>query len=260
MWETCARIAKMFFRWARLSAGKPGGLRGEIWSDTREPSEGTTMKLLAKMKTGCMDLLFPPVCGSCGVRLAVGSPAKLCPDCTEQHPLPARASLPHLRHGATRPAGRPRAPLRHLPFHAPSYDLARSLVRYETAVRQLVHKLKFGGDTSVAGALADLARSARSVPFCRLSALLFRFPCIACGCGGGTQSGRGPCPAVFPGAGTGDPSRRPDPDQKYGGADGTARHRSPEKSEECLSVERFFPARPVDRLPGRRCLHHGNYG
>ena len=37
------------------------------------------MKLLAKMKTGCMDLLFPTVCGSCGVRLAVGSPAEALP-------------------------------------------------------------------------------------------------------------------------------------------------------------------------------------
>ena len=65
----------------------------------------------------------------------------------------------------------------------PSYDLARSLVRYETAVRQLIHKLKFGGDTSVAGALGDLAQQCRSIPFCRLSRSSFRYPCIACGCG-----------------------------------------------------------------------------
>lgn len=115
------------------------------------------MKVLAKMKMGCMDLLFPPVCGSCGVRLAVGSPAKLCPDCTSnirflREPLCPICGMEQL----DRPGGHG-----HLCGTClttpPSYDLARSLVRYETAVRQLVHKLKFGGDTSVAGALADLA-------------------------------------------------------------------------------------------------------
>lgn len=38
----------------------------------------------------------------------------------------------------------------------PPYDVARSLVRYETAVRQLVHKLKYEGDTFAVGALADI--------------------------------------------------------------------------------------------------------
>ena len=118
------------------------------------------MKLLAKMKAGCMDLLFPPVCGSCGGRLAVGSPAKLCPDCTSSirflsEPLCPICGMEQL----DRPAHRG-----HLCGTClstpPSYDLARSLVRYETAVRQLVHKLKFGGDTSVAGALGDLAQRA----------------------------------------------------------------------------------------------------
>lgn len=118
------------------------------------------MNLLARMKTGCMDLLFPPVCGSCGARLTVGCPAKLCPDCTSsirflREPVCPTCGLEQL----DRPGGRA-----HLCGTClatpPSYDLARSLVRYETAVRQLVHKLKFGGDTSVAGALKNLARSA----------------------------------------------------------------------------------------------------
>lgn len=117
------------------------------------------MKLFAKMKTGCMDLLFPPVCCSCGVRLKIASPSKLCPDCANKIRFLGEPLCPVC--GAEQ-SGR-QGSRGHLCgtclSRPPSYDLARSLVRYETAVRQLVHKLKYGGDTFVAGALGDLART-----------------------------------------------------------------------------------------------------
>jgi ComF family protein len=40
----------------------------------------------------------------------------------------------------------------------PPFDLARSLVRYEPAVRQLVQRLKYAGDTSVARGISQIIR------------------------------------------------------------------------------------------------------
>lgn len=120
---------------------------------------------MAEIKAACMDLLFPPVCAACGVRLTVGSPAKLCPDCCRSirrlaEPLCPICGMEQL----DRPEGSG-----HLCggclARPPAYDLARSLFRYETAVRQLVHTLKFAGDTSVAGAIRQLAGSADLSPF-----------------------------------------------------------------------------------------------
>ncbi|EKD34026.1 MAG: competence protein F [uncultured bacterium] len=113
------------------------------------------MRLVCHLQKSCMDLLFPPVCGVCGVRLAVGRMEKMCDDCMRRirflrHPLcpVCGMELPD-REGGGHLCGEC---LRRLP----PYSSARSLVIYETAVRQLIHKLKYGGDTSVTGALLDL--------------------------------------------------------------------------------------------------------
>lgn len=104
---------------------------------------------------GSLDLLFPPVCGACGKRLAVGCMEKVCPPCMSRirflrHPLCPVCGVEQIgQDGTAHRCGecfsRP-----------PSFDSARSLAVYETAVRQLVHKLKYGGDTFVVGALRDL--------------------------------------------------------------------------------------------------------
>lgn len=113
------------------------------------------MRLVCHLKKSCMDLLFPPVCGVCGVRLGVGRREKMCGDCVRQirflrHPLCPVCGMEQLgREGSGHLCGEClRRP--------PPYSSARSLVVYETAVRQLIHKLKYGGDTFVAGALLDL--------------------------------------------------------------------------------------------------------
>lgn len=102
-----------------------------------------------------MDLLFPPICGVCGVRLTIGDTEKICPPCMRQirhlqHPLCPVCGVEQIgQDGTAHRCGecfsRP-----------PSFDAARSLVVYETAVRQLVHKLKYGNDTFVVGVLRDL--------------------------------------------------------------------------------------------------------
>lgn len=113
------------------------------------------MRLLCHFKKSCMDLLFPPVCGVCGVRLAVGCREKMCGDCMRKirflrHPLCPVCGMEQL--GQAGSGHRCGECLR----RPPPYSSARSLVIYETAVRQLIHKLKYGGDTFVAGALLDL--------------------------------------------------------------------------------------------------------
>ncbi|MBU1566492.1 MAG: ComF family protein [Proteobacteria bacterium] len=70
--------------------------------------------------------LMPPLCRVCGMELAGGKDRDfVCGECL-------------------------RAP--------PAYHLARSLVRYESAVQQLVKRLKFAGDTSVAHGISAIMR------------------------------------------------------------------------------------------------------
>lgn len=102
-----------------------------------------------------LDLLFPPICGACGIRLAVGCMEKICPLCMSQirflrNPLcPVCGEEQIGQDGAAHRCGEC--------FSRPPYfDAARSLAVYETAVRKLVHKLKYDGDTFVVGALLDL--------------------------------------------------------------------------------------------------------
>lgn len=122
--------------------------------------------LFAKLKMGCMDLLFPPVCSACGARLlADDNQASLCPECRQSLQFLHAPLCPIC--GMELPA--PEGSSGHLCgtclSRKPSYDLARSLVKYEGAVRQLIHALKFGGDTAVSGALADIIRSGDLRPF-----------------------------------------------------------------------------------------------
>lgn len=114
------------------------------------------MKCVANIKTAGMDLLFPPVCGCCGIRLRTCSQATLCPDCLGKirclcEPLCPVCGMEHLGREGDR--GHVCGTCLSRP---PSYDLARSLFRFESVVRQLVHQLKYGGDTIALGALGEL--------------------------------------------------------------------------------------------------------
>jgi ComF family protein len=102
-----------------------------------------------------MDLVFPPICPVCLVRLDPLSGYTLCIQC-----LSAISYLrpPLCRICGMEVAGEPerdcicgeclRAP--------PPFCIARSLVRYEPAVRQLIQKLKYAGDTSVLAGISAL--------------------------------------------------------------------------------------------------------
>jgi ComF family protein len=113
------------------------------------------MTLISNFGRNCMDLIFPPVCCACGVKLIVGCDNKMCAGCMAEirflrHPLCPVCGVEQLgQEGEGHLCGEClRRP--------PPYDMARSLVKYETAVRQLVHKLKYGGDTFVVGAFAGI--------------------------------------------------------------------------------------------------------
>lgn len=113
------------------------------------------MRLIDSLATSSMDILFPPICGGCGARLTAGRRERICPSCMKQirflrPPLcPVCGGEQVGQNGTAHRCGECfRRP--------PVFDSVRSLAVYETAVRQLVHKLKYGGDTFVVGALRDL--------------------------------------------------------------------------------------------------------
>ncbi len=114
------------------------------------------MEIFTALKTGCLNLIFPPVCGACGMRMHIGKKAGLCPDCASKVRFLCEPLCPVCGMEQQGVAGS----LGHLCgtclSNPPSYELARSLVRYETVVRQLIHRLKYGGNSFVAGALGEL--------------------------------------------------------------------------------------------------------
>ncbi len=102
-----------------------------------------------------MNLLFPPVCAVCRVRIDCRRQRSLCRQCSDGiaylvQPL-CRVCGMELAGGDGRDylCGEClRAP--------PAFCVARSLVRYEPAVQQLVQRLKFNGDTSVAQGISEI--------------------------------------------------------------------------------------------------------
>lgn len=130
------------------------------------------MNFPATLTRAAIDLLFPPVCGVCGMRLRVSRPASLCPDCLSQirflrEPLCPVCGMEQAVGDTSRGhlcgtcLSRP-----------PSYDLARSLVVYEQSVRQLVHTLKYGGHTFVTAALGELIARGDLTPFADCDAIV----------------------------------------------------------------------------------------
>jgi len=105
--------------------------------------------------THCLDLLFPPCCVACSQRLAVHSKSCFCGHCSQKInylgspvcricgvQLDCRAdSLPLCGECLKSP---------------PPFSLARSVVRYESTVRDLLLRLKFDGDTSVLPGLKEI--------------------------------------------------------------------------------------------------------
>jgi ComF family protein len=104
---------------------------------------------------GLWQLLFPPACTVCRIRLAPGSVSALCPSCRERlvflkPPFCALCGV-ELAGDADR-SHRCGDCLR----RPPPFTLARSLLRYEHSVALLLRRLKYHGDTSVLPAIGEL--------------------------------------------------------------------------------------------------------
>ncbi len=112
---------------------------------------------LSGVAKSCMDIILPLCCPVCGVRTAVIEDGCFCRRC--------RAAIRYLRppfcplcgSETTGAFGIDHEPLCGQCLHqTPPYAIARSVVLYEAEVKQLVHKLKYGGRLSIIPGLGEL--------------------------------------------------------------------------------------------------------
>lgn len=115
------------------------------------------MKLADQMLHGFMNLLFPKECAVCRLRLDVYSTLDLCSDCFDR--------INYLQQPLCRTCGMElagEADRDHLCGEClripPAFSMARSLVRYESAVQRLLQRMKYAGDTSVVGGISSIIR------------------------------------------------------------------------------------------------------
>jgi ComF family protein len=113
---------------------------------------------IPRIAKNCLDILFPPACTGCGMRLKPECRQNFCDRCIPEIryirlPFCRVCGLEvHGEEGKTPLCGKClRDP--------PAFSTARSLVRYEPMIQQLVHRLKFGRDTSVINGFSDLAKN-----------------------------------------------------------------------------------------------------
>lgn len=108
-----------------------------------------------KLLSACLDLLFPPRCGVCGIYLN-GKSRCICPTCRKNivrvtEPLCAICGTEvHAADSGNHICG---SCLK----KCPPFTSARSLYHYSDGVRDLLSRLKYAGDESVIGALRELA-------------------------------------------------------------------------------------------------------
>ncbi len=114
--------------------------------------------LLSQNSEDCLDIIFPPGCLGCGVRMSPEGDGTLCDSvcCQIRYLIPPFCRICGFEvYGADRvDSDNPLCGecLR----NPPPYSMARSVVRYEAQIQQLVHKLKFGRDLSVVPGLAEI--------------------------------------------------------------------------------------------------------
>lgn len=113
-------------------------------------------------KTICLDLLFPPRCLLCEQSLGIEEVAPLCREC--------RGNIAYLRPPFCRCCGEKvagGADRHHLCgrclTHPPPFLRARACIRYAQPVSELLHRLKYGGDTAVLPGLEHIIRHAGSL-------------------------------------------------------------------------------------------------
>jgi ComF family protein len=117
------------------------------------------METVGHLLRDILNLLFPPVCAVCRVRLDARCQQGLCSRCA--------SSIGYLKHPLCRVCGTELAGAAGREYLCgeclrtpPAFCLARSLARYEPIVRQLVQRLKYAGDTSVVHGISAVVRGA----------------------------------------------------------------------------------------------------
>lgn len=113
--------------------------------------------------TAALDLLFPPICPLCLLRLGEGRRDPLCGSCWGRlerlRPPYCRTCgrpFPRLEPGGP-PEGSPCEPCRR---RRPPFTYARAATLYGETVREALHALKFGGKAALARPLGDLLAEA----------------------------------------------------------------------------------------------------
>lgn len=114
--------------------------------------------LLSRIVKSCMDIILPHGCAVCGVRMPCEAHGRFCDRC--------RFGISHLVPPFCRICGVEVFGVGvHNPLcgecleNPPPYSIARSVVRYEPQVQQLVQKLKYGSELSVIPGLSELISS-----------------------------------------------------------------------------------------------------
>jgi len=111
--------------------------------------------LLSRIMKCCLDIVLPPCCGVCGVSIPSEEYGNFCGQCGSeiQYLEPPFCRIC----GIEVFAASGQNPLcGECLSNPPPYSLARSVVRYNSQVQQLVHKLKYARDLSVIPALIEL--------------------------------------------------------------------------------------------------------
>lgn len=120
---------------------------------------------------GLWQLLFPPVCAVCWLRLAPGSVSSMCPACREKLVFlkPPYCTLCGMELAGDADRSHRCGECLRIP---PPYTLARSLLRYERSVALLLRRLKYHGDTSVLPAIGELRAPCRLDDFANCSVII----------------------------------------------------------------------------------------
>lgn len=102
-----------------------------------------------------MDIILPPACAACGVRLSVDREGHFCNKCTSGIRL---LQTPFCRICGIEVSGAgDYNPLCGECLNSPPpFAIARSIVQFGPQVQQLIHKLKYGGDFSVIPGVSEL--------------------------------------------------------------------------------------------------------
>jgi len=130
----------------------------------QKTAKSNKQNAMAGLLRNFMHLVFPPVCAVCRERLDFRSEQSFCRQCA--------GSIIYLKKPLCRTCGMELIGEEDRNFlcgeclrSPPTYALARSLVRYQAGVRQLVQKLKYGRDTSVSGGISAIIDAADLTEF-----------------------------------------------------------------------------------------------